>query len=185
MCPESYCPKISLFTNYICFTRYMQNVYFWLAFIVIICLMPTLTAWKIQHVQSFFKRVNLFCSCICCSLYWDCLVHLLIGLLIDDFVANSFHHFVSFTSGLWCSCGRCVVMQHVHNSVCCKEVEAMQQKVLHAGVDQTTFSCFTEHPWCKATCLNPGTLETAYYHFKQQYGAGAIEGDMARYYMYS
>ena len=134
------------------------------------------------------NRVNLFCSCICYSLYWEWLVHLLIGLLIDDFVANSFHYLVSFTSGLflyqkvflWTLCGYGTYAQ-----LCCKEVEAMQQKVLNTGVDQSTLSCFTDHPWCKATCLNPGTLETAYYHFKQQYGARAMEGDMARYYMYS
>lgn len=79
-----------------------------------------------------------------------------------------------------CSCGRCVVMDCVHNCKCCKEVDAIQQKIQHTGVDPSSFDCFTEHPWYEATCLNPGTLETAYYHYKQQYGARAIEGDMAR-----
>ena len=71
-------------------------------------------------------------------------------------------------------------MEFVDNCMCCKEVEAIQQKILHTGVNPDDFLCFTDHPWYKATCLNPGTLETAYYAYKQQYGARAIEGDLPR-----
>jgi hypothetical protein len=40
----------------------------------------------------------------------------------------------------------------------------------------TSIQCITEHPWFEATCLNPETLQTACYGYRQQYGATAIEG---------
>ncbi|XP_033639859.1 P2X purinoceptor 7-like [Asterias rubens] len=82
----------------------------------------------------------------------------------------------------WCSCGKCVVMEFVHNCICCKEIAAIQEKIVHTGVDTEGFRCFTDHPWYSATCLNPGTLETAYYAYRQQYGARAVEGDLPRKY---
>ena len=56
-------------------------------------------------------------------------------------------------------------------------------RIQQTGVDPSSFECFTDNPWYGATCLNPGTLGTAYYHYKQQYGVRAmcIEEDMARY----
>ncbi|XP_038062598.1 P2X purinoceptor 7-like [Patiria miniata] len=82
----------------------------------------------------------------------------------------------------WCSCGNCTIMESVENCLCCKEAPAIQQKIEHTGVDPDTLSCFKDHPWYEATCLNPGTLETAYYQYRQQYGARAVEGDRASKY---
>ena len=58
---------------------------------------------------------------------------------------------------------------------CCTEVPEMVRKLDESNVG--TASCFTEHPWFEATCLNPGTLQTAYYGYRQQYGARAVEGE--------
>lgn len=80
-----------------------------------------------------------------------------------------------------CSCGRCVAMDEVEDCRCCQEMEVFKQKLIHTGIEPSTVQCFTDHPWYEATCLNPGTLETAYFQFRQQYGSHAVEGDRARY----
>ena len=57
------------------------------------------------------------------------------------------------------------------------EVQQLTAKLDELAPRPQNLACFTDHPWFEATVLNPGTLQTAYHHYRQQYGAGAIEGD--------
>ena len=70
-------------------------------------------------------------------------------------------------------------MPDAANCKCCSEIEELRKKLEEIG--DPTIGCFTNHPWFEATCLNPGTLQTAYFSYRQQYGARALEGDRAKY----
>lgn len=72
----------------------------------------------------------------------------------------------------WCSCsGGCVAMPVVRESVCCKQIHQIVQKMdayPHGELD-----CITEHPGFQTVCLDEWVMETAYLHYRQQYGGQA------------
>lgn len=42
----------------------------------------------------------------------------------------------------------------------------------------STIKCITQHPGFEGVCLNEWVLEMCYYSYRQQYGGGAIEGEL-------
>jgi len=69
-----------------------------------------------------------------------------------------------------CECGICQPMPTAHESVCCAEISQVWQKVEDQR-PEIQMSCITEHPGFQSNCLDVWVLETAYYAFRQQYGA--------------
>lgn len=67
-------------------------------------------------------------------------------------------------------------------SVCCSEIGQVWQKVEDQRPAETQLNCITEHPGFQSTCLDVWVLETAYYAFKQQYGADNHTGHEYVYY---
>ena len=55
--------------------------------------------------------------------------------------------------------------------VCCKEIPQIVNKLSSEGVE-----CIIVHPGFESVCLSIWVLETAYYSYRQHYGAHAIEG---------
>ncbi|XP_078356368.1 P2X purinoceptor 7-like [Oculina patagonica] len=78
----------------------------------------------------------------------------------------------------WCTCGNCQVMGRAEACVCCREIEAVQNKNTEAvtsGECAEQPQCITQHPGFHAICLNRWVLQVAWYQYKQQYKA-AYEG---------
>ena len=67
-------------------------------------------------------------------------------------------------------CGICQPMPTAHESVCCAEISQVWQKVEDQR-PEIQMSCITEYPGFQSNCLDVWVLETAYYAFRQQYGA--------------
>jgi len=61
-------------------------------------------------------------------------------------------------------------MPTAHESVCCAEISQVWQKVEDQR-PEIQMSCITEYPGFQSNCLDVWVLETAYYAFRQQYGA--------------
>ncbi|XP_063962155.1 uncharacterized protein LOC135155818 [Lytechinus pictus] len=77
----------------------------------------------------------------------------------------------------WCSChGGCQPMPTLRESFCCnqcdKVVEKMEEYKEEFGEDQA-LRCITEHPGFQTVCLDRWCLETAQFHYLQQYGGRA------------
>ncbi|XP_057682229.1 uncharacterized protein LOC130909582 isoform X2 [Corythoichthys intestinalis] len=64
----------------------------------------------------------------------------------------------------WCSCGTCVAMPTVGESLCCREQERTRGKMEDAGV-----KCITQHSGFQPVCLNIEVLQTAYFAYRQSY----------------
>ncbi|XP_072176071.1 uncharacterized protein [Diadema setosum] len=72
-----------------------------------------------------------------------------------------------------CSCsGGCVAMPTVRESVCCKEIPRVVEK-MDSFADGGDLDCITMHPGFKTVCLDKYVLETAYYQYEQQYDEDA------------
>lgn len=65
-------------------------------------------------------------------------------------------------------------MKTIEESICCKEVENVVQKM--EEVDDC--SCITLHPGFQSVCLDVWVLQTAYYSLRQHYGKDAPQGTM-------
>ncbi|XP_069133573.1 uncharacterized protein [Argopecten irradians] len=62
----------------------------------------------------------------------------------------------------WCRCGHCPAMPTEKESLCCKEMDQVQNKLSEG--------CITAHSGFDAVCLNEYVLETAYLTFRQYHG---------------
>jgi hypothetical protein len=60
-------------------------------------------------------------------------------------------------------------MPAVRESVCCKEINQVVQKMDNIEAD---LNCITEYPGFHSVCLDQWVLETAYFQYRQQYGQG-------------
>ena len=60
--------------------------------------------------------------------------------------------------------------------VCCSEITQVMAKRSSAGV-----GCIILHPGFQSVCLDPWVLQTAYYSYRQHYGAHAVEGALNEY----
>ncbi|XP_022111657.1 uncharacterized protein LOC110990883 [Acanthaster planci] len=69
----------------------------------------------------------------------------------------------------WCSCGEYQIMPAVRESLCCKEINQVGQKMDNIEAD---LNCITEHPGFYSVCLDQWVLETVYFQYRQQYGQG-------------
>ena len=61
---------------------------------------------------------------------------------------------------------------------CCQEIDEVQAKLLEAvevEALESPPSCITNHPGFLAVCINVYVLQTAWYQYKQQYGADGHE----------
>lgn len=71
----------------------------------------------------------------------------------------------------WCSCsGGCIPMRTIRESLCCKEVQRVMEKVDEYPEE---LDCITAHPGFRSVCLDRYVLETAYFQYVQQYGRQA------------
>ena len=60
-----------------------------------------------------------------------------------------------------CTCGNCQVMGRAEACVCCREIEAVQNKNIEAvtsGECEDPPQCITQHPGFHAVCLNRWVL---------------------------
>lgn len=70
-------------------------------------------------------------------------------------------------------------------SICCKEIEAVSNKIAsfmpHSGSDSESASlqCITEHEGFEAVCLNVWVLQAGFYSYRYHYGTRDI-GDTPR-----
>ena len=63
--------------------------------------------------------------------------------------------------------------------LCCSEIEQCVAKNHEVAVAENLGevpTCITQNPGFNAVCLNPWVLQTAWFQYKQQYGANAYEG---------
>ena len=69
---------------------------------------------------------------------------------------------VSFTEHLgkvnWCSCLRCIPMPHGIECKCCREMDAVHERL----VEQEEINCITIHDQFSIVCLNKNVLYTVY-----------------------
>ncbi|PIK40840.1 putative P2X purinoceptor 7-like [Apostichopus japonicus] len=68
----------------------------------------------------------------------------------------------------WCICNKCEVMPTGKECLCCQEVDEYIQKC--SEVDGPPKQCIVEHPGFQSVCLNVDVLQTAYFHYRQEYG---------------
>lgn len=57
-------------------------------------------------------------------------------------------------------------MPKVEESNCCNEVKAVMAKMEEENLE----GCITTHPGFQSVCLDRWVLQTAYLHYKQDYG---------------
>ena len=70
-------------------------------------------------------------------------------------------------------------MDRSEECVCCNEiVEVINKNIEVFEVDKLDAhpTCITDNPAFEAVCLNHWVLQTAWFHYKQQYGNTAYEG---------
>ena len=60
-------------------------------------------------------------------------------------------------------------MNTARECVCCKEITQVVGKL---SEDDPSIMCVTDHSGFSAVCLNVWVLQTAYYMYRQHYGAG-------------
>lgn len=63
-----------------------------------------------------------------------------------------------------CQCGNCASMATFRECVCCKEIAPMA-----AMIESMSVPCIIQHPGFRTVCLDIYVLQTAYYHYRQQY----------------
>ena len=71
-----------------------------------------------------------------------------------------------------CECGHCQIMDSVHESVCCKEIDEIASLCMQMVVEGEAAEaplCITDHPGFLAVCTNKYVLCTAWFQYKQQY----------------
>ncbi|XP_046548600.1 P2X purinoceptor 7-like [Haliotis rubra] len=84
-------------------------------------------------------------------------------------------------STYWCSCDTCETQPTIEECCCCHEQAAVREK-MEEHEDQ--ISCITDHPGFEQVCLSVYALQTAYYHYRQEYGRGEIQ-DIHKKYRYT
>ena len=72
-----------------------------------------------------------------------------------------------------CSCGNCVAMPTIRESVCYRETPETEEELEELDIPRN-ISCITEHPGFAGVCLDPWVLQTAAYHIRHSYGHGVI-----------
>lgn len=78
-------------------------------------------------------------------------------------VINGHHYFNR------CQCGNCTSMDTADESVCCRELQRVLEKLEDQNLE-TQPECIILHPGYEAVCLNEWVLATAYSHYKQDHG---------------
>ena len=63
-------------------------------------------------------------------------------------------------------------MDRAEECVCCTEVDPIMDKFSGTGTNHGPPECITAHPSFEGVCLNEWVLETASYHYQQQYSDG-------------
>ncbi len=57
---------------------------------------------------------------------------------------------------------------------CCQEKAAVRQKMEEEDIE---VECITLHPGFQEVCLSVYSLQTAYYSYRQDYGAAELRGE--------
>jgi hypothetical protein len=70
------------------------------------------------------------------------------------------------------ACGNCTIMDRAEECVCCAEVDPIMDEFSGTSTNHGPPVCITIHPGFEAVCLNEWVLETASYHYWQQYNNG-------------
>lgn len=122
-------------------------------------------AWTLQYIYYFSCLLNHH-------------VNIHVGLDLDLCRSTSKETFflkyrLIFLSCCRCSCnGGCEPMPTVRESVCCKEIQRVVEK-MDAYTAEGELGCITSHPGFERVCLDPWVLEIASYHYIQKYGGRA------------
>jgi hypothetical protein len=87
---------------------------------------------------------------------------------------SAFSSFVKFIS-LYCrcTCGNCQVLPKRVECVCCRSIDRYREKLAEVGEGENEKDCITDHDGFDPVCINQYVLETAWLHYKQQYGRNA------------
>ena len=78
----------------------------------------------------------------------------------------------SFVLLLRCACENCQIMERAESCVCCQGIEQVNNKLIKAvsfGECEEQPKYITQHPGFHPVCINRWVLQTAWYHYKQQY----------------
>ncbi|XP_014663256.1 PREDICTED: adipocyte plasma membrane-associated protein-like isoform X1 [Priapulus caudatus] len=77
---------------------------------------------------------------------------------------------------LRCVCFNCQTMTTARECVCCAEIPEVVAKIGEAQM--TNVKCITDHPGMQAVCLDPWSVQVAWFAYHQQYRGNAFEGPM-------
>ncbi|KAK3744182.1 hypothetical protein QZH41_020569, partial [Actinostola sp. cb2023] len=84
----------------------------------------------------------------------------------------------------WCTCGNCVVMETIQESVCCRATPAIQNEILVLDLGRENPPlCITDHPGFQPVCLNMWVLQN--FAFRQRYGRAANQDSDEERYRYT
>ena len=79
-------------------------------------------------------------------------------------------------AGVRCLCGHCQAMGTVQESVCCKEIEKIQNLL----VGEPPPVCITVHPEFGNACLSRTVLTIAFHGYQHHYGTSDVPSDDSR-----
>ena len=66
-----------------------------------------------------------------------------------------------------CECGNCRSMSTSIECPCCREIDAIESKMLE---NPTDIHCIIDHEGFQSVCLDVWVLQTAYHNYRQKYG---------------
>ena len=66
-----------------------------------------------------------------------------------------------------CECGNCQSMPTSIECTCCREIDAIESKMLE---NPTDIHCIIDHEGFQGVCLDVWVLQTAYHNYRQKYG---------------
>ena len=73
-----------------------------------------------------------------------------------------------------CKCGKCEVMPTAKESICCREILAIDNKLQESSGGN--LCCITEHEGFQPVCLDVSVLQTAGFHTQQEFGRHVTSG---------
>ena len=73
-----------------------------------------------------------------------------------------------------CECGKCEVMPTVRESICCREISVIDNKLQETSSGNPC--CITEHEGFQPVCLDVWVLQTAGFQTQQEFGRHATSG---------
>ena len=79
-----------------------------------------------------------------------------------------------------CKCGHCEIMPTITESICCHDIPEVLAR-MEEEFSEVEGKCITEHEGFDPVCLNPHTLRTAYFAYRQQYNVNRNDALHERY----